>query len=343
MMDEALEFLAPYGPDLANGLTNHAPMASEALVAMGRADAVMPWLEGYRRGLVPRTAAHGRIARDGWREALGREELFPEWNDFMAAELGEVPWREVLARWTARLSPAICASAMHGVIRVAHAARSLATEESPARVRELGEGLAYWAAAYQVLPTASGGAGMMRPREAIAAVPIVPENRRRFTGTIVASLAALDEFPEFAPVIGMIAVEGDPSSLISQLTETFASVYLANAPDVLGSIIFTHGVTGAAALRSLVPHLPDSVARDAIRHAWQAGCALYAAFGKSPGPAAPIEAPRESWTDLVELAIANGDEHAIKLTGACLGEHALNPVPAYPAAVRHALDVLAND
>jgi len=290
---------------------------------------------------VPRTAPRGRIPHDGWREALGREELFPEWNDFMAAELDGAPWREVLARWTARLTPAICASATHGVIRVAHAARSLAVAESPARVRELGEGLAYWAAAYQVLPTASGGPGTMRPGEAIAVVPIVPESRRRFTGTIVASLAALDEFPEFAPVIGMIAVDGNPSSLISQLTETFASVYLANAANVLGSIIFTHGVTSAAALRSLVPHLPDRVARDAIRHAWQAGCALYAAFGKSPGPAAPIEPPRESWTDLIELAIANGDEHAIKLTGACLGEHALNPAPAYRAAARHALSILA--
>src|SRR5207237_4169394 len=28
-MDEALAFLAPYGPDLRNGLTSHAPMAAE--------------------------------------------------------------------------------------------------------------------------------------------------------------------------------------------------------------------------------------------------------------------------------------------------------------------------
>ncbi len=40
-MDEALPILSEYGPDLSNGLTNHAPMATEALCAMGRPDAVM--------------------------------------------------------------------------------------------------------------------------------------------------------------------------------------------------------------------------------------------------------------------------------------------------------------
>ena len=35
MMEPALEFLAPYGPDLRNGLTSHAPMAVEAQI--GRA------------------------------------------------------------------------------------------------------------------------------------------------------------------------------------------------------------------------------------------------------------------------------------------------------------------
>ena len=30
IMEPALEFLAPYGPDLRNGMTNHAPMAVEA-------------------------------------------------------------------------------------------------------------------------------------------------------------------------------------------------------------------------------------------------------------------------------------------------------------------------
>src|SRR6266404_4049804 len=49
-MDEALELLSAYGPDLQNGMTSHAPMTAEALCAMGRPEAVMPWLERYRTG-----------------------------------------------------------------------------------------------------------------------------------------------------------------------------------------------------------------------------------------------------------------------------------------------------
>jgi hypothetical protein len=130
--------------------------------------------------------------------------------------------------------------------------------------------------------------------------------------------------------------------VISDVTETFARVYLANAPDVLGSIVFIHSVTSAAAVRSMLPYLSDGTARDAARYAWQAGCALYSAFGTSPAVAAgEIEPPRESHDTLIDMAIANGDEHAIKFTEATLREYELNPSPAYLAAARHAIGMLA--
>jgi hypothetical protein len=339
-MDEALAFLAPYGPDLRNGLTSHAPMAAEALVAMGRPDAVIPWLEGYRDGLLPRRPARERIAPDGWRAALGHEELFPEWLAFFERELDDGSWSDVLAVWTARLGAGFCASATHGVIRVGHAVRTLTDAESAARRRELAEGLAYWAAAYQVLPGGPDAVRPMRPRDAIAAAPLVPEAQRRFTGTIVGSLQALDDFPDFRNAIGLLAVDGPVEPLLSELSETFARVFLANAHDTLTAIVFVHAVTSAAALRSLLPHLDDAAARAAVRYAWQTACALHAAFGRRPPPLDDVPSPRESRAALVDMAIANGDEHAIKFTEACLREHALAPSPAYLAAARRAIDLL---
>jgi hypothetical protein len=109
---------------------------------------------------------------------------------------------------------------------------------------------------------------------------------------------------------------------------------------VLTAIVFVHGVTSAAALRSLVPHLDPAAAREAIRYAWQAGAALYATFGSAPAVAGEIEPPRETAIELVEHAIAHGDEHAIKLTEACLGEHARRASPAYLAAARRALALI---
>src|SRR5262249_3532714 len=158
---------------------------------------------------------------------------------------------------------------------------------------ELAEGLGYWAAAYQILPTASGESGSLRPAEAIASVPIVPASERTFTGTIVGSLAALGTFPAFPPVIGMIDGGRDPGRLVSEQSETFTRVYLGNAHDFLTTIVFVHAVTSATAVRSVLPVVPEGIAREAIRYLWQAECALYAAFGTAPAHTGVVESPTE--------------------------------------------------
>ncbi len=340
-MDDALDLLSGYGPDLSNGLTNHAPMVAEALCALGRSEAVMPWIERYRGGMLPWPARHARITRDNWRSALAQSHQVADWRLFFREELQEASRPEVLNRWVGRLAPGICASATHGVIRVGHAARSLAQSESPHRVGELADAFASWAYAYQELPASSRVPDRpLTPRDAITQVAVVPIEQRRFSGTITSSLAALDEFPAFASVIGLVDVSGDANRLVSDLTEVFARVYLANVHDVLTAIVFIHGVTSVAALGNLLPYLDDATARVALRFAWQAGCGLYATFGSRPAPAADIEPPREDAGALVDMAIAHGDEHVIKFTEACLRFYARNPSPAYLAAVRNALDTL---
>lgn len=340
-MDEALDLLSPYGPDLSNGLTSHAPMAAEALCAMGRPDAVLPWLEHYRKAMLPRPTTVERITHDNWRSALARGDRFADWSAFFNAALQDASWPAVLNEWVGHLAPGICASAAHGVIRVGHAVRSLAVGVSPLRLRELADGLGYWAAWYQELPTnLSGAAPRLRPREAIKAVRVVPAEQRRFAGTIVSSLEALSDVPDFAPVIGLLDVSGEPQDVLNDLTEVFARVFLANVHDVLTAIVFVHGVTDMAALDTMLPHLDDATARRALRYAWQASCGLYAAFGSRPDPRREITAPGEDRDTLVDMAVAHGDEHAIKFTEACLRFDAIAPSPAYRAAARNALSVL---
>jgi hypothetical protein len=341
IMDDALDLLSAYGPDLANGLTSHAPMAAEALCALGRPDAVMPWLEHYRPGMLPRPKPVERITRDNWRSALARENRFADWSAFFAAELREAPWPAVLNPWVARLAPGICASAAHGVIRVGHAVRSLAAGSSAVRLQELADGLGYWAAWYQELPTAKGAPSrQLRPAEAIKAVPLVPPAERHFAGTIVSSLSALNEFPAFGPIIDLIDVGGDARVLLSELSEVFARTYLANVHDVLTAIVFVHGVTDLAALDAMLAHLDDATARTAASYAWQASCGLYAAFGTRAAPFDPVEPAPESADTLIDMAVAHGDEHAIKFTEACLRFDASAPSPAYRAAARNAIAVL---
>jgi hypothetical protein len=334
-LDDALEIIAPYGIALKNSNSNHAPMVAEALCAMGRPEAVLPWVARYRERMLPRPEAGARILADDWRGALGERDRFADWSAFFAEELEEASWREVLDCWMDRLAPGFCAAATHGVIRVGHAARSLAEDKTPQRLRELADALASWAATYQELPASSAGNDTTTPRQAITRVPIVPLDRRKDGGNITASLAMLGDFPEFAPAIGMIDTRGELAPLVAELTEVFARVYLANARDIRTTIAFIHGVTSPAALGNIAPQVGDRTARAALRYAWQAGCGLYACFGGATAAAADIVVPTRDEDELVDRAIAHGDEHVIKFTEACLHRNVLSPSPAYFAAVDH--------
>ncbi len=340
-LDDALEILVGSGIALKNGNSNHAPMVAEALCAMGRPEAVTPWIARYRERLLPRPAATDAIRGEDWRPALGDRDRFTDWALFLHQELQQAPWHEVLDRWTKRLAPGFCGAATHGVIRVGHAVRSLEAAETPARLRELADALASWAATYQELPSADHAAdGATAPRQAIARVAVIPQEKRRNLGNITASLAMLDDFPEFAPAIGLLDVTGDMDRLLAELSEVFALVHLANANDVLTTIVFIHGVTSLAALGSIIPRVSEDTARLVLRYAWQSGCALYACFGGGKAIAEKLEPGQEGDATLIDRAVANGDEHVIKFTEACLRRQTLRPSPAYPAAIVRVLETI---
>jgi hypothetical protein len=219
--------------------------------------------------------------------------------------------------------------------------RSLEVAETSLRLRELAEALGYWAASYQTLPESAATASItrVRPRDAIASVARVPPEERKFAGTIVSSLEALAHFRPFSSVGERLDTDGDPGETISELTETFSRVLIANAHDALGAIVFVHGVTGLTAIRSLLPLLEPGAARRMVRYGWQASAALYAAFGSALPERRDLEAPTDV-ASLVDAAVAHGDEHAIKLTEACVREHAIRPSDAYLAAARRAIELL---
>ena len=345
IVDAALDRLSAFGPELRNGMTSHAPMTIEALAALGRPDAVMPWLDRYLPGGLPGRAPTEPIPPRAWRSALSREDRFADWSAWFRDELDRADWRAVLERWVSRLAPGLCAAATHGVIRVGHAARSLGIVDTPQRRRELADALASWASTYQELPTleprTSGeGPAASGPRRAITRVEIVPHGRRRFSGTIVSSLAALEEWPAFAPAIDLLDVSGDPEICVNELAETFARVLLVNARDPLTSIVFIHGVTSLAAVANLLPHLQAGTVRRVLRYGWQAAAGLYAAFGVQPPPVGDLDPSTEPWDELIERAIEHGDEHAIKLVEAARQLDARAPSPAYAASVSHAIRLL---
>jgi hypothetical protein len=342
VLDETLEIMSLMGPDLNNGFSNHAPMAIEAMCAMGRTDAVMPWFDRYRHSLAPRRARIARLTNDNWRAALGDLRRTEDWFEFFRNELEERPWQSVLDLWAARLAPGLMAAATHGVIRTGHATRALALEDTSARRRELADGLAYWAADYFPLPAERHAPAQAKPSDAIARVQMIPhETRRGNFGSLTDALAQLDSFPSFKDTLDAVDPAGDPSAFLSDLSATFARVFLANAHDTYTTIAFVHAVTGPSALRPFLPYLRDTTTHAALAYAWQTAAAMYATFGTRSDLSHFDEVKVGSHDELIERAIACGDEHAIKFTEVCLREHALNPDPALLAAAHHATQMLS--
>ena len=77
------------------GLANHGPMALEALIAMGRSDAVVNWVERYKKSLQPHPTPTGKINKSEWRQSLGNFNLSAESIEFFNRELKEKPWLSV--------------------------------------------------------------------------------------------------------------------------------------------------------------------------------------------------------------------------------------------------------
>lgn len=328
-LDVALIDLARYGPELANGFTNHAPMVAEALDVLGRGDAIGPWIERHRPMMLPWPPEVGPIAD---RPATpGDPHRVTDWREFFLAELAECDWRAVLARWVPRLAPGASGGALHGLIRVGHATRSLGRAETEPRRAELAAALASWAADYAELPIAGAlGARPMAAEAALSRLPFLPAERRRNGGSIVAALEALADHMPFARAWHWLAID-DAEAAVRKLGDLFARVFLGNVDSPLHAIVFTHAITGTAAAGHLLPYVTADEGRTLVRHVWHAGGALYAAYGC----AAPADAGGEalSTDQLADRAVANGDDHAIKLTEAVLAL-GIDPVLATAVSLR---------
>ena len=331
-LDEVLDRFATTGPEFGPGLSNHGPMGAEALATMGRGDTIERWSNWYAQRLAEHPQARNAIGASSWREALGDLARAGDWIAFFDLEVRERPWCDVLETWVARLGPGIMAGATHGILRTAHAVRTLEAGENATRLHEFAEGLGYWAARYQELPTAAGGPGTMFVPDALARVERV-DPARRASGLIFNAVKVLDP-DEFGPVVHYVAVGGDADAFVSDLTRTFVRQYLANAQTA--SISFIHCVTAPSALRMLAPHLSDDTWQAVMRYAWQACASIYAAYADvAPGEVPTFdEAVEFDSADLIEQAVAGRDEHAIKFTEACLKEHRITGDPAFVVAAR---------
>jgi hypothetical protein len=351
-LDEALRLIHKPEPQCKQGLSTHAPMAAEALCALGHSERAVAWVKEYDRPVLPLPPATAPIVRGQWRAALGPRigaatwELsnarWGDWKEFFVAELSEARWQDVLDFWVGRLIPGMSGAATHGAIRTAHAVRPLGRRDTPERRGELARGLAYWASSYEELPTrVRTGPHAETFAKALEEVPLYWEafGRSPQGRNIVEALRHVRELGSFAEVRDLIAEPVDLSAAISALTATFARVYLRHGTQH-DTIAFVHAVTGPCSLRRIAPYIKPATARRALPYAWQTAAAIYSAYARDRDQHWKGEGKISS-EELVNRAINQRDEHAIKFTEVMVAEHALNPDPAYLGAAEEACKRLA--
>ncbi len=319
-LDQALDLLRETGPEFGAGYSNHGPMATEALVALGRGEEVLPWALGYRTNLEDLPKSSQRLSDLGHEQALGRYDLFPEWLELVRVQVTDLGWRTVVSRWIPTLSGGLSGAAMHGLIRTAHAVRALERYETPERVEELSRALAYWAARYQAMPATGPERGLLPSR----AVHSVASARGHVGGRLINDrLAELAGFAPFSPAASLARpVSVDHHLFLDDLTRTFADIYLANVQaGSRAAIAFIHGVTGPHAVRLLINHVDDRTGDELLVRVWQAAAGIYSAYGEPGVVSTYAREDQRDGEDIVEQAIRTGDEHAIKFVEACLDEH----------------------
>ncbi|MFF0174623.1 questin oxidase family protein [Micromonospora profundi] len=335
ILDEAYERLHRTGPEYEGWLSNHGPMAVEALARHGYPQHVHRWLDDYLTRLdeLPR----GLRPIDDWRAALGDPKRAGDWLAYFDRQLREHPWRDVLGTWWPRLLPGIAAGATHGVIRVGHAVRALDTNDAnPRRLTELGQALGYWAARWQPVPgtdrlfdrATPDRAGTVDARgpdtadldvaAALAGLPRIDDQ----TGGIRERLGQLPGVPHWEAAVAALRPARTPAEAERGLT---ALVHRAGL-DYLrfghaAPVMLVHAVTAPTAVLRTLPALDRALWAPSLAAAWAATAAVTSVYAPTDG----ITPPTMTATTPAEVfarAARNGDAHVVKLADAVLDAYA---------------------
>lgn len=328
VLDEAYGRLQRTGPEFVGWLSNHGPMAADALIRLGRKDDVEHWVDGYAQRLEAEPAPRWPIDPQDWREPLGDPSRLGDWLAFFAVTVREEPWADLLARWWPRLLPGAIASATHGLIRTGHAVRALRERVTAERLGELGQALGYWAARWQPIPGQLPPAGPAAVAAALDGIPAVEGG-----GGIRTRLARIAERPDWAraasdlrPVRSAAAV---PAAL-DELVDAAVDRYLHWAHG--NPVMLVHAATAPRAAALVVPALPVELWVPTYDTAWAVTAAISAVY--RPAPAATPPAATTDPDEVTDLAVATGDEHAIKFVEVAQESHRRGNPTALAAAVR---------
>lgn len=332
VLDETYARLHGTGPEFVGWLSNHGPMAADALIRLGRREEVERWVDEYARRLEEQPRARWPISEQDWREPLGDAVRLGDWCALFVAQLGREPWTDVLARWWPRLLPGAVAASTHGLIRTGHAVRALREQESPQRLDELAHALGYWAARWQPLPGARPPDGTADTAAALAALPVLGA-----PGGARTRIARLGETADWSLALGRLRPVQEAAAVpraLDALVDAAVTGYLHWAHG--NPVMLVHAATAPRAAALALPALPAQLWRATYETAWAVSAAITSAYRPlDANPARAQSAPPDP-DEVIDRAVACRDEHAIKFVEVARESHDRGNTDALPAGARAA-------
>ena len=306
-----------YHPSYRGGLSNHCSMTLIALERMGATPKrVQTYAFAYLRKMELAPPPGEAIDAANWRQRLGDESAYCDYLGFFRREVGRLNARAALRTYLPELAPGLGAAAFHPVIRTAFGVIA----DDP---EEIAVGLAYWASRFLALP---------EREDMPAELPFVSSDDPLQILKKTRTWPGLEFTPDADALIDREMVRAaDPTlfPLIAAALQiddlTLDRLRQAAALLFLGANDFNslHAVTGLHAARVLSDFATDR--RAFSREAWRALLALYLSLDRPdvPTPVQAAELTAEElpdWNAILPAAVADNDEHVIKLVFSCLAE-----------------------
>lgn len=291
----------------ARGTTNHLPMA---LIALQRMGASAARLEAYfdhwaQHKALPHVDALPAVQARQWSAWRGQARAFePLSRGFAERVLREGAPVVVTEVW-AELGNGVATNAFHALIRVAYGLEA-------GHAGEVGAGLASLVVAHLPLdlsldkaPTApSVPAALERIQQSLGGAHAV-------TGAITAALRTAAADPRLTQSLSLPELRG--RELMAAMADAALRLYAQTR-----NFTVLHLVTMLHARRLLLQHCPQLQTPRQDLALWLAFCTAYAAVGAprlqplTPATAAPLP-----WPEIFALALAQDDDHVIKLSHSC--------------------------
>jgi hypothetical protein len=290
----------------------------------------------YIKRLIKKIPAEAKVDKTTWKGLIGKNKRYSDLVEFFERELSTRRLDDVLNEYIPELIEGLSGAAFHGLITLGYALEFMDDTSNVA------EGLAYLTFCNSSLGIPSKTNQFKDPLQVLKEV----RADRTFEDVVQRKFGfqtGMTEMGKHSQALQKydlgIPSDADPEELVQTFMKVAVELFLET-----GALDFflLHGVTSMRALKTILSHIKDKETQlDALRFFWRAAVCTYVVQQEKPlEPIKNFESKHVSWSDIIDRAIREDDEHLIKLIFVCHeeGKESGNKERLYKEAAQRALN-----